>query len=162
AGRGTRFTLSVPLTLTSLRALLVVAGGQTFAFVDTNVRKLVRVNPAEVRSVEGRPMLALGGTPIPVASLAVTVGLPAPGPASAAGKSPVVIVAAGDRRMAFLVDEFLAEQEVVVKNLGARIRRLRHVAGATILPSGQIALVLNAANLVRTALGRASAAVPAP
>ena len=56
--------------------------------------------------------------------------------------------------MAFLVDEFLAEQEVVIKSLGARIRRLRHIVAATLLPSGQIALVVNAGNLIRTALSR--------
>jgi two-component system chemotaxis sensor kinase CheA len=161
AGRGTRFTLSVPLTLTTLRALLVAAGGQTFALADTNVRKLVRINPAEVRSVEGRPMLALGGTPLPLASLAATLGLPAHEPVGRVAKAPAVIVTAGEKRMAFVVDEFLAEQEIVVKGLGTRVRRLRHVAGATILASGRIALVLNAANLVRTALSRAPALAPA-
>ena len=84
-GRGTRFTLAVPLTLTTLRALLVNAGGQTFAFVGTNVEKLVTVAPAELRSVEGREMLALGGSPLPVASLAETLGYPAREPARADG-----------------------------------------------------------------------------
>ncbi len=109
-------------------------------------------------------MLPLGGTPLPVAGLADTLGLPNREPPSAQverrgaaggrgrGKLLALVVAAGERRMAFVVDEFLAEQEIVVKSLGSRIRRLRHVAGATLLPSGQIALVLNAANLVRTAL----------
>jgi two-component system chemotaxis sensor kinase CheA len=79
-----------------------------------------------------------------------------------------VIVSAGDRRVAFFVDEFLSEQEIVVKGLGARIRRLRHVVAATVLPSGGIALVLNTGNLLRTALTRAPvgparpAAGPAP
>jgi two-component system chemotaxis sensor kinase CheA len=163
-GRGTRFTLAVPLTLTTLRALLVVAGGQTFAFAGTNVFKLVRVAPGDFRSVEGRDMLALGGTPVPVAGLAATLGLAARELARLDSKVPVLVVAAGDRRMAFVVDEFLSEQEVLIKSLGARIRRVHHVSGATILPSGRIALVLNAANLIRTALARAPgrAVVAAP
>ncbi len=153
--RGTRFTLAVPLTLTTLRALLVVAAGQTFALVGTNVQKLLRVAPEELRSIGGREMLSLGGSPLPVASLADTLGLDRPAPSSNGRATvPVVIVAAGDRHMAFVVDELLSEQEVVVKRLGARIRRVPHVAAATILPSGQIALVLNAANLVRSALVR--------
>ena len=56
--------------------------------------------------------------------------------------------------MAFVVDEFQAEQEVVIKSLGARIRRTRFVSAATILPSGKIALVLNTPNLLRKALQR--------
>jgi two-component system chemotaxis sensor kinase CheA len=161
AGQGTRFTLTVPLTLSTLRAVLVAAGGQTFAFAGTNVQKLVRAGPGDLRSVAGRTMLALGGTPLPLASLAEVLGLGGRPPAREGEKTPALVVAAGEKRMAFAVDEFLAEQEIVIKGLGARVRRLRHVSGATLLPSGRIALVLNAANLVRTALGRPPSAAPA-
>lgn len=162
-GQGARFTLAVPLTLTTLRAVLVQAGGQAFAFAGTSVQKLVRIDLASLRTVEGRPMLALHGVPLPAVALAETLGLRVPAP-TARGKVPALIMAAGEKRVAFLVDEFVSEQEVLIKDLGARLRRLPHVSGATILPSGQIALVLNAANLIRTALGRAPvlAAVEAP
>ena len=63
-----------------------------------------------------------------------------------------MIIAAGEKQMAFVVDELLAEQEVVVKSLGARVRRVRNISGATILPSGRLALVLNAASLIRSAM----------
>lgn len=155
-GRGSRFTLAVPLTLTTLRALLVTAGGQTFAFVGTNVQKLVRVNPADFRSIEGRPTLSLGDAPMPVAGLAETLGMSGRDLKKVGGRFLALIVAAGDGRMAFLVDDVLAEQEIVVKSLGSRIRRMRHLAGGTILPSGRIALVLNAASVVRTALTQLS------
>jgi two-component system chemotaxis sensor kinase CheA len=84
------------------------------------------------------------------------------GDAEFSGKDtlPVLVIAAGEKRMAFAVDEFQAEQEILIKSLGARIRHLRHISGATLLPSGKIALVLNAANLVRTALARAPARLP--
>jgi two-component system chemotaxis sensor kinase CheA len=177
AGGGTRFTLTVPLTLTTLRAIFVGVAGQTFAFAGTNVQKLVRVRPADLRSVAGRDMLSLGGTPLPLASLGAVLGLSNKaigvlpglpgrempvGDAVSPGKDtlPVLVIAAGEKRMAFAVDEFQAEQEILIKSLGARIRRLRHVSGATLLPSGKIALVLNAANLVRTALTRAPARLP--
>ncbi len=156
-GAGARFTLSVPLTLTTLRVLLVGAGGQTFAVAAAAVHKLVRADAAQVRSVEGRQMLALGGAPVPLASLAETLGLPGASPP--AGKTPAVLLAVAEKRMAFVVDEFQAEQEVVVKSLGARVRRTRFFAAATILPSGKIALVLNAASLVRAALRRSAGAV---
>jgi two-component system chemotaxis sensor kinase CheA len=153
-GRGTRFTLAVPLTLTTLRAVLVSAGGQVFAVATTNVQKLVRVDPGAFGTVEGREVLALGGPPLPVASLAETLGLPSRKPANGGGKVPGLIISAGERRIAVLVDELMAEQEVVVKGLGARVRRIRNYSGSTILPSGRVALVLNAAHLVRTALGQ--------
>lgn len=156
AGAGTRFTLAVPLTLTTLRVILVKAGDQTYGFASTNVQKLVRFDRAGLRSIEGREMLSLGGPPLPVDSLADILGLPRLESAQPGGKALAVIVAAGEKRLAVVVDEFLVEQEIMLKNLGGRIRRVRHFSGATILPSGKIALVLNTADLVRTALARPS------
>ncbi len=158
-GRGIRFTLAVPLTLTTLRALFVSVEGLALAFSTTNVVKLVHTNPKDFRSVGGRPMLVLGGAPLPVAALAQILGLKdrRQDPTDRdRGARPAVIVAAGERHMAFLVDEFLSEGEIVVKGLGPRLRRVRHVSGSTILPSGQIALVLNAAHLIRGGIGLGS------
>lgn len=160
-GAGTRFTLTVPLTLTTLRAVLIAAGGRTYALAGTNVQKFVRASVGDLRPVAGRPMLALGGAPLPFAYLTAVLHPGAPilsrTDNRADNKLPVVIVAAGERRMAFAVDEFVAEQEILIKSLGARLRHVPLAAGATLLPSGHVALVLNAANLVRTALGQAPA-----
>ena len=153
AGAGTCFTLTVPLTLTTLRAVLVSAGGQTYAFAGTNVHKLVHIAAADIRSVAGREVLSLDGTPIPLTSLAAVLK-PSAEVTVPEKNIPVVIVSSGTTHMAFSVDELLAEQEILIKNLGVRIRRTPLVAGATLLPSGRIALVLNAANLIRTAVQR--------
>ncbi len=153
-GGGTRFTLAVPLTLTTLRALLVVAGGQTFAFVGTNVQKLLRVAPHEFRSVGGARCCRWAGRRCRWRRWRRRSAGPRrrrqPGGRNCRSSS----WRRAAQQMAFTVDELLSEQEVVVKSLGPRIRRVAHVAGATLLPSGRIALVLNAANLVRTALAR--------
>jgi len=156
AGRGTRFVLNVPLTLTRLRTLLIVAGGQTYAFDSADVRTLVRAGSDELRTVEGRDVLMLNGAPIPVVFLAEALGRPARKGSQPGGKVPVVVLEAGTERAAFAVDELLAEQEVVVKDLGARLRSVPNVAGSTILATGRIALILNAADLVRAALAGAS------
>jgi two-component system chemotaxis sensor kinase CheA len=151
---GLAVVLEVPLTLTTVRAVLLSAGGQTYALPQTTVEALVRVGADDVRSVEGREVLSLGGTPVPVVSLTHVLGLAAPAPAAA--RIAGLVVAVGDERAVFTVDELVAEQEVVVTNLGSRLRRVLHFSAATLLPSGRIALILNAADLLRTALGRAS------
>jgi two-component system chemotaxis sensor kinase CheA len=165
-GQGTYFTLAVPLTLTTLRALLFGAGGQTFALAGSSVPKLVRVDPRALRTIEGRTMLISDGAALPVVELVRVLGLPPRPPASTAETAPArtaasasnmrpgLIIAAGERRVAFLVDELITEQEIIVKNLGKRLKRVRHAVGATILADGRIAPVLNAANLVRSALGQ--------
>ncbi len=158
--RGTELQLVVPLTLTTVRALLVVTGGQIFALASTNVRQLLRAAPQDLRSVEGRETLLFDGSPIPLVSLGACLGLGPSAPVPAGSKVPVVVLAAGAQQMAFVVDELMAEQEILVKSLGTRLRRLRHLAAATLLPDGRIALILNAAGLIRTALRLPSAPAP--
>jgi two-component system chemotaxis sensor kinase CheA len=153
--RGTRFVLALPLTLTTLRVLLVEAAGEIFALPTAHVQRLVRAGAADLASIEGREMLVGGPSPTLVVSLAEVLGLPAGEPARVGGKIPLVVVSSGERQVAFAVDELAAEQDVVVKSLGKRLRRVRHVAGATALPTGRLALILAAVELVEAALGRA-------
>ncbi len=155
-GRGTRFALLLPLTLTTLRAVIVVAAGELFALPTTSVRRLLRIGAAELGSIDGREVALTGGTPLPIASLAATLGLRAQEPARSCAKLPLVVVAAAEQELAFAVDALLTEQEVVVKSLGKRLRRLRHVAGATVLQDGRLALILTAGELVQTARRRAT------
>ncbi|MCY1018975.1 hybrid sensor histidine kinase/response regulator [Pyxidicoccus sp. MSG2] len=159
-GQGTAFLLDVPLTLSTLRVLLVSAGGQTLALASESVARLVRVAPGEVREVEGRPTWAAGDALVPLASLADVLGLP-PGPPRA--RRGAVLLAAGTARALLVVDEVLSEQEALVRSLGARVRRARHVSAAAVLPDGRLSLLLNPLSLVRAAGGRPSTALfPAP
>lgn len=151
-GLGTRFTLSVPLTLTTVSALFVEAAGRTFAIPVDNVRKLVRLKPDAIRRAQGREVLSLDGRVLPVMSLADALGLPQV-EGTEQRTRPAVVLTNGDDAGVFLADAVLNEQEVVVKNLGARISRTRHVAGGILLRSGEVALLLNAANLLRVAAG---------
>jgi two-component system, chemotaxis family, sensor kinase CheA len=156
--RGASFVLTVPLTLTILRALLFRASGRTFAVPSVAVAQLVRTSAGTIRRVEGRDVLVLGGAPVPIVTLAGVLGFDRDVPTSD-GRSCVLLLSANEQRVGFVVDEFLTEQDVMVKNLGKRIARVRHVSGATILPDGSVALVLNAADLARSAV---SAAVARP
>ena len=65
--------------------------------------------------------------------------------------TPVVILGAGDQRVAFAVDAVLDEQEVLVKRLGRPLSRVRNIAGATVLGSGRVAPILNVADLLKSA-----------
>lgn len=157
ASRGARFELSVPLTLTKIRSVLLAAGGQTYAVATVHVVHLFRVAEEQVRSLAEHQALLMGDAPLAVAPLAEMLGTRSeqrqPG-----GKRLALLLTSGMQRAAFLVDDVLGEQEIVVKRLGDRLHRLRHVAGATILPSGRVALVLNVPGLIRTALSSALSA----
>lgn len=160
-GQGARIVLRMPLTLMSIRALLVEAGGQVFAFPSNHVQRLLAARPADLRLVEGRQALLVEGAPVPVASLAGLLGLREPSPRE--GATPLVIAGPVDQPVAFGIERPLSEQEILVKGLGARIRRLRHFSGATTLPSGQLALILQVPDLLASAAeGPAAVAISSP
>ncbi|OJH41291.1 hybrid sensor histidine kinase/response regulator [Cystobacter ferrugineus] len=153
-GRGTRFVLDVPLTLSTLRVLLVLVSGQTFAVAGENVERLLRLAPGDVRRVEGRQLWAGPEALIPLSTLAQVLGLPAgtPHPHLSA-----LLLSSGEVHAVLAVDEVVAEQEVLIRGLGPRIRRARHVSGMAVLPDGRLAPLLNAPSLVRAAEGRTAA-----
>jgi two-component system chemotaxis sensor kinase CheA len=152
AGAGTTFALTVPLTVTLIRALLVQAAGRTYALPTTQVMALRRLVAEEVRNVNGREMLVTGHGLLPLVSLASTLGLSAP--RRDRGQAGFVVLAdAGTARVALVVDELLAEQDLVVTGLGRRLRRVPNVAGCARLEDGEIALILSAAELAETAAG---------
>lgn len=156
-GRGACFSLILPLTVTTLRALLLRSGSELFAIPSANVEKLVRAAPSELAQVQGRESLLTGSAPIPVVTLGEIVGADAAPPLAIGAKLPLVILGQPGEHVALAVDELIAEQDVVVKPLGKRVRKLRHVSGATLLPSGRVALLLHSGEILRTALGRVPA-----
>ena len=149
-GQGSKFTLKLPLTLTTTRAIMVRAGMQTYAIPTVSVQQILRVAPEEIRTVGQRHVLTLGGPPIPVAKLTETLGMQPSVDKHDGTKLLVVVMGSGGLFTATIVDELLAEQEITIKSLGHRIRHVRHVSGVTLLPSGESALVLNVANVMRT------------
>lgn len=148
-GQGTVFTMILPLTLASSRGLLLTAGGQTFALPLTTVERLLFVKPAEITHLEGREVIVEQGQPIALAYLADLLELPATPPP--ADRLTVVIIGVAEKRLALVVDSLVGEQELVIKPLGSQLARVGGLMGATMLGSGQIVLVLHAADLLKLA-----------
>ena len=147
--QGTMFTMTLPLTLASSRGLLVRAGDQTFALPLTSVERMLQVKPDTVASVEGREAITYQGKPIALAWLTDLLDLPAP--TREAERLTIVIVAVAEKRLGLVVDDLVGEQEVVIKNLGRQLAKVGGIAGATLLGSGQVILVLHVADLIKLA-----------
>lgn len=154
-GRGTTFTVECPPTLATIRAVLVAVGPQLVALPTASVERLLRVRPEEIKHVEGRDVIATPGGPVPLASLARL--LPPLVERPIAGAASVVVLGADSQRLAIVVDELVAEQEVVLRPL-SRERPLPHVSGAVLLETGRVGLVLNPASLVAAGLEAAAGA----
>jgi len=158
---GTVFTLDVPLTLSSVRAVLVGVGAETYAVDTASVARVIRIGPDDVRSVAERDVVFLGDRPVPIVSLAELLGEK---PRASADKMSALVLRVGDQQAAVLVDQLQGEREIVVRALGPRLRRISNVGGGTILSDGRIALILNAAELLERAqlIPTSARSVPAP
>ena len=156
---GTSIRITLPVALATFRGILVQAMDRLFVVPTAQVERVARFNPEDIQTVEGRETLALNGRAVSLACLAETLELPSAerndDPPAA---TPVVVLGAGDQRVAFAVDAVLDEQEVLVKPLVKPLSRVRNIAGATVLGSGRIAPILNVADLLKSArkVGRAT------
>jgi two-component system chemotaxis sensor kinase CheA len=142
-GIGTEFRIAVPITMTTLRCLVIKAGGQAFAIPLHSVRAVLPPQPSAM--VGGRAMTMLDGRPVPISSLSAVLGT------GNGSHGPAVVVAGLTRSHAFTVDELVDQRDVVVKGLGELLPRLPAVAGAGVQPDGSILLVLEAAGLIERA-----------
>jgi two-component system chemotaxis sensor kinase CheA len=141
AGRGATFTLTLPVTLALVQALIVRACGQRFAIPVASVRENLRVEASRLRR-EGRRELydhPLGSLPL-VRLEALIPGAPAAPPGS---QRFAVVAGPPGRPVGILIDGFVGQQEVVIKPVGRRLRDLPGLAGATELGDATAVLVLD-------------------
>ncbi|CAK0752895.1 Histidine kinase [Gammaproteobacteria bacterium] len=151
SGAGTTFRLMLPLTRATFRGVFVTVAEQSFAIPTANVARVTRIKPNEIKTVENRQTIAVGGRAISLARLRDSLGLSGTDRRSQTGVWPVVVMRVANREVAFLVDEVLGEQEVMVKSLGPQLPRVRHIAGASLSASGIIIPVLNVPDLLESA-----------
>jgi two-component system chemotaxis sensor kinase CheA len=144
-GRGTTFTVRVPLTLAIVRALLARAGDERYAVPLAYVAETVEFDPRAVTSLRDREALLVRDRVVPTVHLRDLVrgaaGRPAP-------RAPTVILELGDRRTALVVDALAGQQDIVVEPFDAPRGMPPFVGGATILADGAPALILDAAALL--------------
>lgn len=157
-GAGTRFILSLPLTLSTDHGLMVRVAGTLFAIPTASVERVMEIEAAELIDIEASQAVVIDGRAIAARELAAVLELASSAPASRE-KLPVVVIAKGRQSVALLVDEIVGEREIVIKRLQAPLLAVRNVAGGTLTGSGQVVMVLNPADLVGSALRLGSARV---
>lgn len=151
---GTTFRLSLPLTLAGFRGVTVRVNDQTFVIPTVNVERVMRVRAEDIATVQNRETLNLNGQSVALINLAEVLKLPSQderGKKKIAARTALVL-GASHQHIAFLVDELLGEQEVLVKGLGSQLRRVRNFAGATVLGNGKVVPILNVSDLMDSAL----------
>lgn len=145
-GKGTTFIFILPLTLAIVKALLITLGEQTYAIPLMNIRETVKIGTDEVKMVKDTEVMVLREEIMPLLRLREEFGIPS----EMTGKETlsIVVVEGRTRSLGVVVDKVAGEQEVVVKPLSSPMKKVKGLAGATILGDGKVALILDVMNIV--------------
>jgi len=147
-GRGTIFTMQMPLSAAVQEVLLVNTAGQTLAMPGRYVAELVEINESDVQTVKGRTAITLRGNFLPIVRLEELLGFKQ---ISDEPHKFVVVLSDGQRTLGVSVDEFVGRQELFTKDIHPRLAALPGVGGASILGDGRVVLILDGPAIYRLA-----------
>jgi two-component system chemotaxis sensor kinase CheA len=150
-GQGTRTTITLPITLAIIQALIIRTAGRIYAVPLNSVLESLLVTQRDLRTVERREVITLRGATLPTLRLEHAFELSRDEARPA--KSYVVVVGMAQHRMGLIVDELVGQQDIVIKSLGRALEGIPGIAGATELGNQQTVLVLDVAALVEETLG---------
>jgi len=149
---GTTFTLSVPVSLTRIRCIILTIGEENYAIPSIMVTRMMTFNREEVFTAEGKDMVTINDHPMPLVSMGAILDIPV-GYDGERSEFPLVALQSADRTVAFEVDELSSEMELVLKPLGQELQTVPFVSGAALLGTGEVIIVLDANDLIRKATG---------
>lgn len=156
-GKGSQFTVKIPVTLATFRALIVNESGYQYALPVDCIHSMITISPRKIFPVEGRSSIMFGAQPIPVAFLSEILELNLPhGEAhndNVNDKSKAlfcIIIEIGGEHFGVFVEDIESEQEIVLKRHCKLLERVRNVSGSSILGTGSICVVLNPNDIWRS------------
>ncbi|MDP3581911.1 MAG: response regulator, partial [Ignavibacteria bacterium] len=158
---GTTFRLILPLTLSTLRGVLIKTGEHLYAVPTINIDRTLRVKRDEIKTVENKDTIMIGGKILSVVNLGKVLKQ-TNGNSNISNKKKseddqtslvqLLVINYADKKLAFIVDEILEECQLLVKELGKQLNRVRNINGATVLGSGKIVPVINVSDLMKSAI----------
>lgn len=146
---GSKFILTLPLTLAIIKAMLVQVHNEIFAIPLISIRETIKINPNDIKFVQNYEVVKVRDEIIPIIRLDKELGIEssAEDVETADSRISLVIVEYGKKALALTVSCVIGEQDIAVKPLGAMIKRTKGIQGATILGDGRVALILDIMSL---------------
>lgn len=143
-----RTVIKLPLTLAIIKALLVMADGATYAIPIQAVRENLQITRDQIKTVQQHDVIVLRDEILPLYDLAGCLGFTPLQPEEDESLSVIVMETRG-QKAAFIVEDLIGQQEIVIKSLGDLIGEVKGIAGAAVLGNGQVALILDNSTLLR-------------
>jgi len=148
-GKGSTFTISLPLTLAITQALMITVDGDTFAIPLNAVSETLTISPENIKKVRGKDVIVLRNNTIPLVSASEIFGSKNIDSFKKSEEDlSVVILKSGDRFIGLIVEELLNQQEIVIKSLGNYLQDTEYISGATIIGDGDVALIIDVRDIV--------------
>ncbi len=149
-GRGTTFSIKLPLTLAIIDGMMVRVGEERFIIPLTSITEFIKARPQDIRQVEGKGLIVhLRKEYIPYTGLFQLLDIEAEYTKPTEGI--LVIIKEGRKKLAVLVDEIIGQEQVVIKSMKENMEQIDGIAGATILGDGKVAIILDISSLFRLA-----------
>ena len=146
-GKGTSFTVKLPLSMAIVQAMLIGLSKETFAIPLTHISETIKINPANIKHMGQQEIISHRDSVLPLVRLKQHLGFNQKHPKSdSQGKKElesVVVVESGTKKAGLIVDNLVGQQEIVVKSLKGQLNEMKGVSGATILGSGKVAMILD-------------------
>ncbi len=151
-GKGTCFTITLPVTLAIIQALVIESGGETFCISLNSVLESIMVHPSEIHTIEGHEVVSLRGSTLPLLHLSKVFRLRRRRRMGKYDRFYIVVVGLAQHRVGLVVDELVGQQDVVIKPIGKALGQVPGIAGATELGANRTVLLLDVAMLVNEAV----------
>ena len=152
-GSGTRFIIDLPLSLATIRVMIASVSGYPCAVPADFIETTILVDRESIFTMEGKDTIIHAGEPLSIVSLSALLGTGRRTPENLnvnSSRIECIIIESQGERVAFVVDRLLDEQEVLIKPLGMMLKNVRNVSGSTILGSGEVCMILDPNDLLRS------------
>jgi len=155
--KGTTFTLILPLTIAIIKVLLIKTQGLIFAVPIISVAESLDLDGKEIFTIEGKMAIQVQGHTIPIVKLHEVLGIPFMLAEDEENKDQsskiskdksLIIIDSLEKRVGFVVDEIVGEEEIFIKSLGNHLGKIKNVSGATILGTGEVVVILDVVDLI--------------
>lgn len=145
-GKGTTFSLKIPLTLAVVRVLLFETGSRFLALPMSNISEILRISRKEIETISSRLIYELNGEIIHLVHLSKVLEMNTP--SFIPEEIPLLVLAEGTRKIGLIVDALHGRQEIVIKNMGNLLKKVPFIMGCAILSDRKLVLVLNPRDLM--------------
>lgn len=148
AGQGTKITIELPISMSTLKAFIVEAAGQLFALSMTAIKNVMWITDKDIYTRQSVKTIMIEGRNVSIFYLSELMGLPCEEKSSP--KKTIVLIEVENGLMGIIVDKILGDQNILQKKLEPPIVKLKNISGITTLANGEVCLILNLPELYKT------------